>query len=98
MAIVAPTTLRRGFNTVFAAYNAALLLRDLAKGDDQVERAEAAIEPLFNAVIEQPVVDLSSAISKLGALVCEYADGECPTDLVAVVLHDLIALGTHTTN
>lgn len=98
MATNAPISAQRAFATTFAAYHAATLLRDVAKGDAQVERAEDAIAPLFHAVIEQPAVDLSSAISKLGALVCEYADGECPTDLVAVVLHDLIALTTHTTN
>lgn len=98
MAISAPISADRSFATAFAAYSNALPLRAIAEGDEQVERAEAAIEPLFHALIKQPVADLASAISKLGAIVCEHRDGECPTDLVAAVLHDLIALGDHITN
>lgn len=92
MATIAPITPVVGFNTVFASYNAALALRDLANGDEQVDRAEAVIEPLFDAVVSHSACDLSSIISKCSAIMSEYGDGECPTYLVEGIMLDIIAM------
>lgn len=92
MATIAPITPVAGFNAIFAHYNAALALRDLAKGDEQVDRAEAVIEPLFSAVVSHSVSDLASIVSKCAAVVAEYQQGECPIALVEGILSDLIAL------
>lgn len=98
MATVAPITATRPFQDVFAAYSAGLALRDLARGDDEVERAEAAVEPLFNAVVSHPARDLAAIVSKCAAIVTEYPAGECPVDLVQHLLADLVALERHLSN
>ena len=91
MATVAPISPIAGFNIVFAAYNNALPLRAIASGDDQVERAEEAIAPLFEAVVSHPACDLSALVSKCSAILAEYGHGECPTYLVEGIMHDLMA-------
>lgn len=91
MAIIAPISPARGFNTVFAAYNAALPMRRLARGDEQVERAEAAIYPLFEELVEHPACDLSAIVSKCSAILAQYGEGECPTHLVESIMHDVMA-------
>ena len=90
MAIIAPIIPVRGFNTVFAAYNAALPMRSLAKTDDQIERAEQAIYPLFEELVEHPACNLSSIVSKCSAILAQYGGGECPTYLVESIMHDVM--------
>jgi hypothetical protein len=92
MATTAPITPVAGFNAIFAHYTAARALRDLAKGDEQVERAESAIAPLFDDVMSHDASDLSAIVSKCAAVVAEYQQGECPIVLVEGILRDLIAL------
>ena len=90
MATAAPITPLGGFNTAFAAYSAALCLRTIACGDAETERAEDAIDPLFDAVMSHPARDLSSIISKCSALFTEFE--LVPADLVEAIMFDLIAL------
>lgn len=94
MATRAPITPVEGFNTAFSAYNAALGLRHIAESDEQIERADACIEPLFNAVVSHPACDLSSIISKCSAIMAEYMQGDVPPYLVEGIMLDLIAMET----
>lgn len=87
MAIVAPITATRPFQEAFRAYDAAVVLRDFAETDREVERAEAIIEPLFEEVIAHPTYDLSAIISKCSVILAEYGHGECPTHLVEQIMH-----------
>lgn len=91
MAVVAPINPARGFNTVFAAYSAALPMRRLAKDDSQMERAEEAIYPLFEELVAQPACDLSAIVSKCGAILAQYGEGECPTHFVESIMYDVMA-------
>jgi hypothetical protein len=92
MATTAPITPVAGFNAIFTHYTAALALRDLANSDEQVDRAEAVIEPLFSAVVAHSAFDVSAIVSKCAAVVAEFQQGECPIALVEGILRDLIAL------
>lgn len=91
MAIIAPISPARGFNTVFAAYNAALPMRRLAKDDAQIERAEEAIYPLFEELVAHPACDLSAIVSKCSAILAQYGEGECPTHLIESIMFDVMA-------
>jgi hypothetical protein len=92
MATAARTIPLPSFNTAFAAYNAACALRALCRDDGEVERAEAAVAPLFEALVTFPQPDLSMIVSKLSAIVGEYGEGEVPSWLVEGILFDLIAM------
>lgn len=92
MAALARITPAPSFKTAFAAYNAAVALRDLCHTDDEIERAEAAVEPLFDAVVTHPTPDMSTIISKCSAIVTEYGQGDIPAYLVEAIMFDLIAL------
>lgn len=92
MAALATITPVEGFKTLFNAYGAALSLRGIARSDDETYRANAAIEPLFDAVVTHPACDLSSIISKCSAICAEFGEGEVPSYLVEGIMHDLIAM------
>lgn len=92
MAIVAPITPSRPFQDAFAAYNAALPLRNHACSDEQSERAEEVIAPLFKAIVAHRDCHLSAIVSKCAAIVTEYQSGDCPIGLVESILNDLMAL------
>lgn len=93
MAVVTPIIAPCEFNNAFLAYNSAHALRAHSHSDEEIERTEAVIDPLFDTLIASPARTNDEVISKCSAIMAEFGEGEVPAYLVETIMFDLIAMG-----